>query len=45
MNMNELTMLQALPLDLKIAKTKLRIREWVDYYGEENVYISFSGSN
>lgn len=43
MNMNELTMLQALPLDLKIAKTKLRIREWVDYYGVENVYISFSG--
>lgn len=24
-------------------KTKLRIREWVEYYGEENVYISFSG--
>lgn len=43
MTKNELIMLQALPLDLKIAKTKLRIRELVDYYGAENVYISFSG--
>ena len=43
MNKNELIMLQALPLDIKIAKTKLRIREWVDHYGLENVYISFSG--
>lgn len=39
----ELTMLQNLPLDIKIAKTKLRIREWIDRYGEEGVYISFSG--
>lgn len=39
----ELTMLQSLPLDIKIAKTKLRIREWIDRYGEEGVYISFSG--
>ena len=43
MNNQELIMLQALPLDLKVAKTKLRIREWIDYYGEENVYVSFSG--
>ena len=35
-------MLQALPLELKIEKTKLRIREWYDYYGGE-VYVSFSG--
>ena len=39
----ELAMLQALPLDLKIAKSKLRIEEWVRYMGKENVYISFSG--
>lgn len=39
----ELIMLQSLPLDVKIAKTKLRIREWVDYYGIDGVYISFSG--
>ena len=43
MNKNELIMLQALPLEIKVAKSKLRIRQWVDYYGEENVYISFSG--
>lgn len=40
---DELKMLQAYPLDLKIAKTKLRIREWVDYYGSAGVYVSFSG--
>ena len=43
MNNNELIMLQSLPLDIKIAKSKLRITEWVDYYGVDNVYISFSG--
>lgn len=40
---DELKMLQAYPLDLKIAKTKLRIREWVDHYGVDGVYVSFSG--
>ena len=40
---NELFMLQALPLDIKIAKTKLRIREWIDHFGKDGVYISFSG--
>ena len=43
MNLNELKLLQNYPLDLKIEKTKIRIREWVDYYGEDGVYISFSG--
>ena len=43
MNKNELIMLQALPLEIKVAKSKLRIREWVQHYGAENVYISFSG--
>jgi hypothetical protein len=40
---NELDMLRALPLDLKILKSKQRIREWVYEYGKDNVYISFSG--
>lgn len=40
---DELKLLQALPLELKIAKTKARIKEWVDVYGVEGVYISFSG--
>lgn len=36
-------MLQALPLEVKIRKTQQRIREWIDTYGEDGVYISFSG--
>ena len=43
MNKTELIMLQSLPLDIKIMKTKRRIQEWIDYYGENKVYISFSG--
>ena len=43
MNKTELIMLQSLPLDIKIAKSKRRIQEWIDYYGEDKVYISFSG--
>ncbi len=39
----ELQMLQSLPLDIKIAKSKLRIQEWVDFYGVDDCYISFSG--
>lgn len=39
----ELQMLQALPLELKIMKTQQRIREWVQYYGENGVAVSFSG--
>ena len=43
MNKTELIMLQSLPLDIKIMKTKRRIEEWLNYYGEDKVYISFSG--
>lgn len=39
----ELQELQALPLSVKIAKTEQRIKEWVNYYGLDGVYISFSG--
>ena len=39
----ELRLLQALPLDVKIQKTRMRIREWIEFYGESGVYISFSG--
>ena len=42
-NIKELQMLQALPLAVKVQKTKQRIREWVDYYGLDGVYLSFSG--
>lgn len=38
----ELQMLQALPLDVKVRKTQQRIREWYEHWNGE-VYISFSG--
>lgn len=43
MNINELKLMQNYPLWIKVEKTKQRIREWVDYYGENGTYISFSG--
>ena len=39
----ELQSMQAAPLSVKIALTKDRIREWVNQYGEDGVYVSFSG--
>lgn len=39
----EMIMLQSLPLEVKVEKTKQRIREWVEHYGESGCYISFSG--
>ena len=41
--MQELKQLQALPLKIKIMLTKTRIREWINEFGEDGVYISFSG--
>lgn len=43
MNRNELTMLQALPLEVKIMKTKQRIREAIEYFGVNGVYVPVSG--
>ena len=43
MNKNELITLQSLPLEIKIRKSLRRIEEFIDYYGENGVYISFSG--
>lgn len=43
MDKRELMMLQALPLDIKIAKTKLRIREAIDHFGVNGLYIPVSG--
>ena len=37
-----LKQLQSLPLDIKIRKTELRIREWYEHW-DGNVYVSFSG--
>lgn len=38
----QLTQMQSLPLEAKIEKTKLRIKEWYEKY-DGQVYISFSG--
>lgn len=35
--------LQGYPLSVKVQLTKQRIREWVHKYGEDGVYVSFSG--
>ena len=40
---DELKRLQAQPLYRKILMTRQRIREWVEHYGEDGVYVSFSG--
>lgn len=39
----DLRYFQSLPLDIKVAMTQTRLREWVNHYGESGVYISFSG--
>ena len=39
----ELRLYQALPLDIKVAKTRIRILECVKKFGIDNVYVSFSG--
>ena len=39
---DDLRILQALPLDLKIKKSLLRIREWYNHW-HGKVYVSFSG--
>ena len=39
----DLQMMQALPLSVKVKMTQQRIRDWVNEYGLDGVYISFSG--
>lgn len=41
--LQEMKSLQALPLEMKIARSKQRINEWVRYFGTDGVYVSFSG--
>ena len=40
---SDLYQMQALPLSAKIRMTENRIRGWVDEYGIDGVYVSFSG--
>lgn len=41
--LQDLKQMQALPLSVKIRMTEQRIRDWVYEYGEDGVYVSFSG--
>jgi 3'-phosphoadenosine 5'-phosphosulfate sulfotransferase (PAPS reductase)/FAD synthetase len=41
--LQELKQWQALPLNIKVLMTKDRIRQWIKEYGEDGVYVSFSG--
>lgn len=36
-------MIQSLPLNIKVARTKRRIEEWISYNSVENTYLSHSG--
>lgn len=40
---DELHQWQALPLSVKIRMTKRRIRDWINEFGQDGVYVSFSG--
>lgn len=42
MDSSELSLLQALPLDIKVMKSQQRVREWYNYFGGD-VYVAFSG--
>jgi len=39
----ELRSMQAAPLSVKISLTRDRIRQWINEFGEDGVYVSFSG--
>lgn len=39
----ELKYYQSLPLDIKVGMTRDRIREFIHKYGQDGVYVSFSG--
>lgn len=42
-NITDLHQMQSLPLKAKISMTNLRIQQWVEEYGEDGAYVSFSG--
>ena len=41
--MSDLYQMQSMSLNDKIRMTKCRIKEWVNTYGEDGVYVGFSG--
>lgn len=40
---SDLAQMQSMPLNIKIRMTQRRIKDWIDYYGCDGVYVSFSG--
>ena len=40
---DDLRYFQAMPLEIKLGLTRNRIREWVNHYGVNGTYVSFSG--
>lgn len=40
---DELRILQALPLEMKLKRTEIRANEFIDYFGVENCAVAFSG--
>lgn len=41
--MNDLYQMQSLPLSAKLRMTEFRIRQWIEEFGRDGVYVSFSG--
>ena len=41
--MSDLYQMRSMPLSIKVRMTENRIRGWIDEYGEDGVYVSFSG--
>lgn len=41
--MSDLYQMQSLPLSAKIRMTEYRIQQWIDEFGTDGVYVSFSG--
>mgnify|MGYP002520546590 FL=1 len=39
---SDLLQMQSLPLCAKVQMTAYRVKEWVDAFGEDGVYLSFS---
>ena len=40
---SDLHQMQSMPLSIKVRMTENRIRGWVEQYGRDGVYVSFSG--
>lgn len=40
---NDLKILQALPLEVKVQKTMNRVEEFVEHFGEDKLYLSCGG--